>query len=291
MIWNKSVTLVFGAYFSHKHIYRICKNINKKFKIIVVENSLDEKFKHSIEKKYSNAKVIIPKSNVGLAKSYNIGIKNSKTKYVYLNCPDMSVSNKSLHDLIDCANKLKDFCILAPNYNDTSNFNNYVGNDYVEKNTPKNILKYKLKKVDYIDNSFFMRTKKAKKYLFDESYFLYSETLDFCFKMKKNKEKNYVSEKIRFKHFVSDSVDRKYSLVSDLTRAWHFNWSKFYYHNKNYNYFFALRKILPNLIRSIKKIIFSLITFNKSNTILGITEFSGIICSILRFKSFYRAKP
>ena len=291
MIWNKSVTLVFGAYFSHKHIYRICKNINKKFKIIVVENSLDEKFKHSIEKKYSNAKVIIPKSNVGLAKSYNIGIKNSKTKYVYLNCPDMSVSNKSLNDLIDCAEKLKDFCILAPNYKDTSNFNNYLGHDFVTKNTPKNISKYKLKKVDFIDNSFFMKTKKAKKYLFDESYFLYSETLDFCFKMKKNKEKNYVSEKIRFKHFVSDSVDRKYSLVSDLTRAWHFNWSKFYYHNKNYNYFFALRKILPNLIRSIKKIIFSLITFNKNNTILGITEFSGIICSILRFKSFYRAKP
>ena len=291
MIWNKSVTLVFGAYFSHKHIYRICKNINKKFKIIVVENSLDEKFKHSIEKKYSNAKVIIPKSNVGLAKSYNIGIKNSKTKYVYLNCPDMSVSNKSLNDLIECAEKLKDFCILAPNYNDTSNFNNYVGNDYVEKNTPKNILKYKLKKVDYIDNSFFMKTKKAKKYLFDENYFLYSETLDFCFKLKKNKEKNYVSEKIRFKHFVSDSVDRKYSLVSDLTRAWHFNWSKFYYHKKNYNYFFALRKISPNLIKSIKKIIFSVITFNKKNAILGIAEFSGIICSILRFKSFYRAKP
>ena len=291
MIQNKSVTLVFGAYFSHKHIYRICKSINKKFKIIVVENSLDKKFKDYIEKKYSNTKVIIPKSNVGLAKSYNIGIKNSKTKYVYLNCPDMSVSNKSLNDLIDCAEKLKDFCILAPNYNDTSNFNNYLGHDFVAKNTPKNISKYKLKKVDFIDNSFFMKTKKAKKYLFDESYFLYSETLDFCFKLKKNKEKNYVSEKIRFKHFVSDSVDRKYSLVSDLTRAWHFNWSKFYYHNKNYNYFFALRKILPNLIKSIKKIIFSLITFNKNNTILGFTEFSGIICSILRFKSFYRAKP
>ena len=108
---------------------------------------------------------------------------------------------------------------------------------------------------------------------------------------KEDESLNYVSEKIRFKHFVSDSVDRKYSLVSDLTRAWHFNWSKFYYHKKNYNYFFALRKISPNLIKSIKKIIFSVITFNKINTILGIAEFTGIICSILRFKSFYRAKP
>ena len=47
---NKSVTLIFGAYFSHKHIYRTCKKLNKKFKIIVVENSLDKKFKQDIEK-------------------------------------------------------------------------------------------------------------------------------------------------------------------------------------------------------------------------------------------------
>jgi len=86
---NKSVTLIFGAYFSHKHIYRTCKNLNKKFKIIVVENSLDKKFKQDIEKKYKNTKVIIPEKNVGLAKSYNIGIKNSKKQdgfvKVYLN--------------------------------------------------------------------------------------------------------------------------------------------------------------------------------------------------------------
>ncbi len=291
MINNKSVTLIFGAYFSHKHIQRICKNTNKKYKIIVIENSLDKEFKKKIEKKYKNTKVIIPEDNVGLAKSYNIGIKNTKTKYVYLNCPDMSISNQSLNELVNCAEKLKDFCILAPNYKDTSGFNNYVGNNFILKDTPKNIEKYKLKKVEYIDNSFFMETKKAKKYLFDSNYFLYSETLDFCFRLKKNKEKNYISERIKFKHYVSDSVDRKYSMVSDLTRAWHYNWSKFYYYKKNYNYFFALKKIVPNFVKSIKKIIFSIITFNKRNLILGTAEFSGIICSILNLKSFYRAKP
>ena len=279
---NNSLTLIFCAYFSHKHIYRICKSINKKFKIIVVENSLDKKFKKDIEKKYKNTKVIIPKENVSIAKSYNIGIKNSKTKYVYL--------NSSLDELIDCAEKLKDFCILAPNYKDTSNFNNYVGNDYVFKKTPSKILKYRLKRVDFIDNSFFMLTKKAKKYLFDENYFLYSETMDFCFQLKKFNEKSYVSDKIRFKHYVSDSVDNKYSLISKLTRAWHYNWSKFYYYKKNYNYFFALKKIIPNIVKSVKKIIFGLITFNKENTIFGIVEFYGIICSILNLKSFYRPK-
>ena len=157
---KNSLTLVFGAYFSHKHIYRICKSLSNKFKIIVIENSLDKKFKKDIEKKFKNTKVILPSGNVGLAKSYNIGIKNCKTKYIYLNCPDMSITNKALNDLISCVEKLKNFCVLAPNYSDTSNFNNYSGNDFQLKIFPKNIQKYKLKKVDYIDNSFFMLTKK-----------------------------------------------------------------------------------------------------------------------------------
>ena len=284
------ITLVFGAYFSHKHIYRICKNLNDKFKIIVVENSLDKKFKLDLEKKYKNVEVVIPEGNVGLAKSYNIGIKKCKTKYVYLNCPDMSISNKSLIDLIECAEKLDNFCILAPNYFDTSNFNNYVGNDFIKKISPKKIKKYKLKKVDYIDNSFFMLTKKARSYLFDENYFLYNENTDFCFKLKKNNEDNYISEKIKFKHYVSKSVDEKYRLVSELTRAWHYNWSKFYYYRKNYNYFFALRKISPNLIKAIKKIIINIILFNKKNLMVHFNELYGILSSILCLRSFYRAK-
>ena len=287
---NISVTLIFGAYYSHKHIYRICENLAEKFKIIIIENSLDQNLKIDIEKKYKNARVIIPSRNVGLAKSYNIGIQNSNTKYVYLNCPDMDITNDSLDELIDCAEKLKDFCILAPNYIDTSNFNNYVGNDFTLVSSPKEIEKFKLKKVDFIDNSFFMDLKKAKKYMFDENYFLYSETIDFCLKLKNNNEKNYVSEKIRFKHYGSDSVDKEYSFVSILTRAWHYNWSKFYYYKKNYNYFFALRKIFPNFIKSIKRIIKNIFLLNKNNILIGLTELGGIFSSILCLKSFYRAK-
>ena len=150
-----SITLIFGAYYSHRHVYRICKKIDKKFKIIIIENSLDQKLKKNIEKKYNNVEIIIPEKNLGLAKSYNIGIKNSKTKYVYLNCPDMDISNKSLNELIECAKKLKKFGILAPNYINTSIFNNYVGKNFTPKTEPAKIKKFKLKEVKLIDNSFF----------------------------------------------------------------------------------------------------------------------------------------
>ena len=121
---KNSVTLVFVTYYSHKHVYRLCKSLNSKFKIIIIENSLDKNLKIKMEKKYKNVKIIIPRKNLGIAASYNIGIKESKSKYVYLNCPDMSITNNSLNELIKCAEKLKNFGLIAPNYVDTKIYNN-----------------------------------------------------------------------------------------------------------------------------------------------------------------------
>ena len=287
---NNSVTLVFVTYYSHKHVYRLCKSLSSKFKIIIIENSLDKSLKIKIEKKYKNVKIIIPHKNLGIAASYNIGIKETKSKYVYLNCPDMSITNNSLNELIKCADKLKNFGLIAPNYVDTKIYNNYVG----EK---KNINKknkihhfYKLSEANFIDNSFFLRTSKAKKYLFDENFFLYFEVTDFCHRINKNKEKIYISDKIKFKHFVSNSVNSKYSIISQLTKSWHYNWGKFYFYKKHFSYLYALKKIIPNIFSSIKKLITSLLFFNFKESYMCLIQLFGIFSSIFFLKSFYRPK-
>ena len=127
---------------------------------------------------------------------------------------------------------------------------------------------------------------------FDENFFLYFEENDFCLRSHKI-NKNYQINNIKVKHDVGKSVEiknEKEQIEQNNLRTWHFIWSKFYYYKKNYNYLFALKKIIPNIIKSIKKIIFSLITFNKENLIFGLIEFYGIICSILNLKSFYRPR-
>ena len=53
-----------------------------------------------------------------------------------------------------------------------------------------------------------MKTYKAKKYLFDENFFLYFEVTDFCLRLRKANEKLFISEKIKFKHLGSKSVDK-----------------------------------------------------------------------------------
>ena len=86
---NNDLTLVFSSYQSRKLLEKILFQFQNKYKTIIIENSLDIKIKILLEKKFKNTEVIIPKENLGLAKSYNLGIKKAKTKFVFLNNPDM----------------------------------------------------------------------------------------------------------------------------------------------------------------------------------------------------------
>jgi len=286
---NNSLTIIFNAYFSKKNLYRVLKNL-KKYKVIVIENSLDTELKIKLEKKYKNVKVVIPKENLGVAKGYNLGIKLAKTKYIFLNNPDLEITNQSIDKLILCAQKIKKFGIIAPIYNNEKIHKNY-SNHQIKLNS-KSIFfkKYKITSVNWIDFNYLVNKKEINQNLFDENYFLYFENLDFCLNLKRKNKDLLVLKKIKFKHHHSKSTDIKYKNIVILTRAWHYNWSKFYYYRKNFNYIYALTKILPNLTRAIKKIIINIVKLNKFNIYLSVIEVYGIISSIFCLKSFYRPK-
>ena len=116
MISNKSVTLVFSSYQSGALLKKVIKKLPSSYKILVIENSLNKKIKNILEKSFKNVEVIIPKENLGLARSYNLGIKKAKTKYVFLNNPDLEIKNDSIKKLIKCAESIKKFGIISPTY-------------------------------------------------------------------------------------------------------------------------------------------------------------------------------
>ncbi len=285
---NKDLTIVFNSYFSSKNLYRILQDL-KKYKIIIIENSLDKKLKKDLEKKYKNVKVVLPYKNLGLAKGYNLGIKYAKTKYVFLNNPDIEISNYSINQLLFYAKKIKKFSIIAPIYDNEKIFKNYYGERNIESKNSF-FFKNKIKSVSWIDNNFLIDKNKIKNNLFDEKYFLYFENIDFCLNLKRKYDNLFIIKKIKFKHYGSMSTDSKYKNVVLSTRAWHYNWSKFYYYRKNFTYIYALTKILPNLIKAIKKILINLIKFNQFNIYLAFLELYGIMSSILCLKSFYRPR-
>ena len=290
MISNKSVTLVFSSYQSGALLKKVIKKLPSSYKILVIENSLNKKIKKILEKSFKNVEVIIPKENLGLARSYNLGIKKAKTKYVFLNNPDLEIKNDSIKKLIKCAESIKKFGIISPTYRNEKIFKNYEILKYREKNNSPLFKKFGVMEVDIIDNSFIVNRKNIKKFLFDEKYFLYFETFDFCKNLKKEGEKLFVCNKIKYHHYGSSSVDRKFDTIVKLTRAFHYNWSKFYYFKKHYNYLFALKKIVPNFFNSLKKILFSILKLDKKNLMIGLVELYGILTAILLLNSFYRPK-
>ena len=101
------------------------------------------------------------------------------------------------------------------------------------------------------------------------------------------KIKMYAIDEITFDHFGGQSHDEKYDHEAHLSRNWHYNWSKFYFYNKHNNYLYALRKILPNLAKSIVRYLKNFF-INKKKRELYFAEFNGIISSVLKKKSDYR---
>tara|TARA_A100001015_G_scaffold41731_1_gene45675 strand:+ start:2697 stop:3566 length:870 start_codon:yes stop_codon:yes gene_type:complete len=287
---NKNLTLIFCSYQSQYFLEKVLRRFYKKYPIIIVENSCDKSIRDELKSKFKNINFIIPKKNLGVASSYNLAIRKAKSKFVFLNNPDIEISNFAIRKLITCANKIKNFGIISPVYKNERIFRNYEilssKKEYINKTTKK----FNVREVDLIDNSFLISKRIIKKIMFDEKFFLYFEVFDFAKNLKKTGKKLYVAKNIKFNHFGSSSVPIKYSNLVEKTRAFHYNWSKFYFYKKNYNYFFALRKIYPNIFKALKKLLISLIKVDTNNCLIGLIELMGIFASVFCLKSFYRPK-
>ena len=88
------LTIVIVSFKSGDILHRCIKSIDKKYTIIIVENSQNVKLKEELEKKYSNVKCILPEKNLGYGAGNNLGIKSSKTKY---GTADASINATKIH--------------------------------------------------------------------------------------------------------------------------------------------------------------------------------------------------
>jgi GT2 family glycosyltransferase len=279
------ITIVFLSFHSEHHIRRHILEIDKKFPIIVIDNARNFEFKKEIEEKYSHVKVVITKENIGWAAGMNLGIKESATNYVMINSPDINISNDSIEKLLYEINKVKNFALFAPTYLDESIHKNYY-KKFETKDNFQDVLE-----VEWIDNSFVINKEEIKNLgFFDENYFMYYENFDFCKKIFDSKKKMLVSNNIKFTHEGTSSVNKMFSYEVTLSRNWHYNWSKYYFFKKNYGLFFGLKKIFPNFLRSIRKIlIYKILLRDDIKFRFALAEFKGILQSVLSKPSNYRA--
>lgn len=291
------ITLVFLSHHSRHLLEKtisVIISFNLNLPIIIIENSQDYLFKKELESKYKNSiKVYIPEENLGFSKGMNKGIELAETDYVFLNPSDVFLSFKCLSGLIECIKEFKDFTLLAPTYADETIYKNYETHHFSkikDNKKNKNILnKFFLTEVDWIDGTFILNKKKVNNQkIMDEKIFIYFETMDMCLNFKKQNKKLYVINNLKFTHLGGQSHNKIFNYEANLSRNWHYNWSKFYYFKKNFGYFFAIKKSLSILIKILFKLLKYKIQNKGKNYSLTKAEFKGLLNSIMLKKSSYR---
>ena len=96
--------------------------------------------------------------------------------------------------------------------------------------------------------------------LFDENIFMYLENDDLCKRLIDRKEKIFIIKSSRVKHLGAKGVSEKFKYQVELSRNWHWSWSRFYW--KHYSFFNALINETPKAINSLFKIL--IYFFNKT---------------------------
>jgi len=285
-----NITVVIVTFKSNHLIENLIKSIPKEINILVVENSLSEELKNKLEKTFDNVKVYIPEENLGYAKAINYGVNNSSTNYVLCLVADVEIEKNVFQELSNFVTKFDEFAILSPIYKDLTIYKNYwpITNKEIKKEKVFNNIIFEVRDVD--GAAFLVNKKKFKDNIMNENFFLYFENTDMCLNVKKDNQKIYIIENLKFTHLGTQSSDKKYDFEIKISRNWHYCWSKFYFYKKNYSFLFALKKISPNLYRSLIKMITSIIKFDRKGLLLSYAEFCGIFSSVIGNKASHRAK-
>ena len=283
-ISGQNLTIVIVTLKSENIIDECIKSIDQNIPIIVVENSNNSEFKDKLESKYKNLKCVLSKSNLGMGAGNNIGINLSKTDYVFIINPDVKLKNNTLNEIYSASKKLPEFSIISP-ISTNENYPNY-GNFNKIKKAEINKSPFK---VDYVDGfAMILNKKKFKDGIFDENFFLYLENDDLCLRANKQGGSIYIIPEAKIDHSGAKTVDEKYRNEVELSRNWHWVWSKFYFNKKHFGLLKAIRENFLTFISAILKFLFYLIINNNFKKKIYFNRASGFYNALIGKSSWYR---
>ena len=117
------LTVVIVTYLTDKKILLDClQSIDKRAKIIIVENSKNFKNKNYFLKKFSNIDIICTGLNLGYGKGNNFGLCKVKTDYALILNPDIVCSANFFPKTIKLINKSKNFSIIGCQYSNETTY-------------------------------------------------------------------------------------------------------------------------------------------------------------------------
>ena len=287
-ISRQNLSVIIVSFMSDNIINECINSIEPDIEIIVVDNSNNQNFKENIENKYKNVNCILSQKNIGMGAGNNLGIKKTNKDFAFILNPDVTLEKGAFEEMIKASKKIESFGLIAPisskkeypNFK-TDDINKFNSNDpFKVKSVDGYAMLLNLKKLKQINNFYF----------FDENFFLYLENDDLCKRLEKLNENIYIIPQSKINHLGGKAVDLKYKDEIELSRNWHWMWSKFYFNKKHYGFFIAFLKVLNNLISAKFKFLYYLLSFNSYKRKIYQMRLSGLINSMVGKKSFYRPK-
>ncbi len=243
-----------------------------RFEILIINNSPEKLDK--IFYSYENVKVIDSKTNLGNGAGINTGIKKCQTNFILYMDIDTKINEFNFNKLLKYSKKIKDFGVLIPN------------------GLNKDLNKKIVKRWD-VEGSIFLINKNQleNKIEFDENYFLYFEENDFFFNCIKNKINVFFLPKVKFTHLKASSIETINNTSKEklnLLREWHYIWSNYYFHKKNFSLVKAIEKSFPLFFKDLLKLFFYIIKLDKKKIKVRYIRICAFLTSFFNMKSSKR---
>lgn len=235
------------------NIESIKKNITSlNYEILVINNYVEDSWISAVLNKQNNVRVIEAKANLGFGRANNIGLEQAKGKYILFANPDIVFLSdiKKLIDTLERDPKIgligpttytSDYKIL-PSCGEYPCIKNFLSQHFFLNNMFPKIkwwgnlsMKYfdfkKTRQVDWISGAFMLGRKSTLELIggFDKDFFMYSEDVDICWRLKKADFKIIFSDKARIIHKVGHAVQSKsINKAKFLVESSKVLWSKHY---------------------------------------------------------------
>ena len=280
---SNNLTFVIVTFNSRKVIFDCLNSLPKEFHKLIIENSSDKELKKELEQNYDKTRVILSE-NIGMGAGNNLGILRSNTQYVYILNPDVVLNKDTLFNINKSISDLENFAILSP-VSDNLDYPNYKIDKKKNEATNKDVIE-NVEEIDgysmVINKSFF-----SNNIFFDEKFFMYLENVDLCLRAKKNYGKLIIVKNSKIHHLGAKAVDDRYSKEVELSRNWHWMWSKFYFSKKYRGTIISIILGLSSLFVNFLKYLICVLTLNKKKKIYSM-RMSGLLNAILGKQSWYR---
>lgn len=246
----------------------------KKIELIIADNnSIDDSVSaiSGLPLKNYSLKLILNKENLGFGKGCNVGAKAAKGKYVLFLNSDTQIYDKGLIGMVEFLEENPKVAIVGGKLeNMDGSIQASAGKFYnlfnlvimllglerlgILRSSPKEI-----KKVDWVSGACMMVRRDIFEKLagFDESFFMYMEDMEICFRAQKLGFATYFYPNVKLKHKSLGSSNRSFAIINIYKGILHF-YSK---HKSNFEYIIA--KIL--LVAKAKiLILIGFLTFNST---------------------------